>query len=141
MTGPSNTQAVRYFGSDSTAAEVCFVCDIADCHHIRERRATGRTTYVLGKGQITIEPARDEKTIQHLQRHLTEARNEILAARRHNASLQAKAQKQRNEIGRLTKLAEDQKAQIRDLTFEINKLRAAERQRREMETEASHERG
>uniref|UniRef100_A4WTB0 Uncharacterized protein n=1 Tax=Cereibacter sphaeroides (strain ATCC 17025 / ATH 2.4.3) TaxID=349102 RepID=A4WTB0_CERS5 len=82
-------------------------------------------------------PSETEK----LRRQLDEARQQSACARRHAASLAAKNAKQRNEIGRLTKLAEDQRAQIRDLTFEINKLRAAERQRREMQTEASHERG
>lgn len=57
------------------------------------------------------------------------------------SSLQAKIAKQRSEIGRLMKLAEDQKAQIRDLNFEIRKLRAAERQRRELNSEVRHEHG
>lgn len=57
------------------------------------------------------------------------------------SALQAKIAKQRNEIGRLMKLAEDQKAKIRDLNFEIRKLRAAERQRQELNSEVRHEHG
>ena len=82
-------------------------------------------------------PSETEK----LRRQLDEARQQTASARHHAASLQEKNAKQRNEIGRLIREVEHLRADKSNLLFELNKLRAADRQRRELQTEASHERG
>ncbi|AXQ93175.1 hypothetical protein LV780_04720 [Cereibacter azotoformans] len=82
-------------------------------------------------------PSETEK----LRRQLDEARQQSACARRHAASLAAKNAKQRNEIGRLTREVEQLRSDKSNLLFEINKMRAAERQRREMQTEARADHG
>lgn len=53
----------------------------------------------------------------------------------YSANLESKIAKQRAEIARLTRDNEQLRADLRNLTFDLNKLRAADRMRREAATE------